>query len=116
MKMNHRHHIALLASVILFTPFCQAMAAPCNDKDTNAIDKTIMVYVKKNTAISTDSVKIMAQNCVATYAAATVHPVDGATDDAKVYLHKIDKNWKVIAFGTDFDEKVLSALPEELKK
>lgn len=87
----------------------------CGLSDVKSIQNVILVYVAKNTAIATNNVAIQSEKCVGSYASAIVHPIDTSTDDAKVYLHKSNKQWAVIAFGSDFDEKQLDNVPQALK-
>ena len=87
----------------------------CNNSDAAHIKEVIVRYVIKNTAIVADNVEVKSEKCIGYHASAMVHPIEPVTDDAKVFLRKDNHDWRVIAFGTDFDEKLLAKFPKELR-
>lgn len=114
-----RHTIFMIVTLFLtLLSLSKAQPAdryPCSQRDAKAIETAIMEYVKTNTAVSPDHVKIMSEKCVSDYASAVVHPINQVTDDAMVYLHKTNNRWNVLSLGTAFDEKFLSQLPKALR-
>src|SRR3990167_5518716 len=85
----------------------------CSNSDVTHMKQAILRYVIKNTLIAADDVEVKSEKCIGYHATAVVHPIKSETDDAKAYLRKDNHDWRVIAFGTDFDEKLLAKFPKE---
>lgn len=87
---------------------------PCAPNKVKEINRAIKNYIVK-TDVSSKDVTIAAKKCVGNYAYAEVTPNKPITDTAMVYLHKEGKGWKVMNWGTSFDEAFLAKLPKELR-
>lgn len=88
---------------------------PCARADAQQIRVAIFAYLNKDSAIAAKDVTLLSERCVSAYASAIVHPVKPITDDALVYLHKVNGHWQVMTLGTSFDEEFLAQLPKELR-
>ncbi|KTD44402.1 hypothetical protein [Legionella parisiensis] len=86
----------------------------CTPNNVKEINRAIKSYIVK-TAVSSKDVTISAKKCVGNYAYVEVAPNKPITDTAMVYLHKEGKGWKVMNWGTSFDEAFLAKLPKELR-
>lgn len=111
-----RKMIVLLA--LLLSSFSYADKVknyPCDSTDSQAIKSVLKVYIDKNSAIHSNDVRIGGLQCAKSYAVAKVYPKKPVTDVATAYLHFEKNKWQVMAFGTAFEEELLSRLPTELK-
>lgn len=108
----------ILLMLFIFTSICQAKTLTkfhCNQKDSAAIETTIKRYLDTNSAVSSHDVTILSKRCVGSYASAIVHPKKPITDQAIVYLHKMNNRWKVMSLGTAFDDKFLAQFPKGIR-
>lgn len=113
--INQLFKIILLSLVYISCSLCYANSASnnsCNKKDAKKIDAAVMNYIATKTEIPPNEVTVIDKRCSASYASAILHPKKPVTDDATVYLHKLNHDWQVMLLGTSFDEKFLAQLPK----
>lgn len=110
--------IMVFSVLLMWTMLGQAETArkyPCARAEAQQIRVAIFAYLNKDSAVAAKDVTLLSERCVSAYASAIVHPVKPITDDALVYLHKVNGHWQVMTLGTSFDEEFLAQLPKELR-
>jgi len=107
---------ASLVSLLLITAICPAHASTkCSKGDAKALVATSMAYITQQSAVAPDNIKIVSLKCASSYGSAIAHPIKPVTDDAVIYLHKVNNQWEVMSMGTSFDEEFLAKIPKELQ-
>jgi len=109
--------LASILTMFLLVSFgtIQAQSVTCEKEDKQQLDVAIFNYLKTHTAVPANSVTLLSKQCVMPYAVAIVHPVKPITDDAVIYLQKVDDQWQVMDMGTSFDDDFLAKLPAQLR-
>lgn len=94
------------------------IAYPCSAKDKQAITSAINYELDHgSSAIPSSHVKIMHEQCIKHFASAIIHPKKNETDNALVYLQKVNDKWKVLTLGTDFGDSLDKLhIPKELQE
>lgn len=87
----------------------------CTAADKNAIEVAIKNYMNKTQVMDYSAVTIASKQCSNGYAKATSHPIKPTTDDATIYLKKVNGSWQVLDYGTDFAPDFLAKIPKELR-
>lgn len=89
---------------------------PCSKEASKAITTTIQYYLDHgHSAIPSSHAEILHQQCLNHFASAVVHAKKHETDDAIVYLQQVNKEWKVLILGTDFDSLNKLNIPKKLQ-
>lgn len=101
MKYFWKSLVILLALIVWHSSF--AASNNLNNSTKSAITRTILVYIKKHTAIPVSSIKItnVVQNN--NYVRANVVPSDPVVDPAIAFLKYTNNHWRVLSLGTAFD-------------
>lgn len=108
--------LIFIALPLLFLSNVYALTANiCRPIDQKKIELAIKNYLNTTQAIQYEQITVSSKNCFNDYARATLHPKTTMTDDAVVYLKKINSNWQVIAVGTRFEPDFMKKIPQQLK-
>jgi len=102
----------------MFGLVCQAQSDnkyPCDKIDLKKIRIAILDYVIKNSIFSANEISLTSEQCVSSYASATVHPIKPVTDDSIIYLRLVNNQWTVVGMGTSFDDAFLAKIPKALR-
>lgn len=101
-----RFLIKIIFIFLIATPMSQAqnkIKYPCSLNDKRELIAAINSYLDHgNSAISSKQVEIRQEQCLNNFASAIIHPKKNETDNAIVYLQKVNKKWNVLILGTDF--------------
>lgn len=107
--------------VVIFTLFScvtQAYALnknTCRPMDNKKIESAVKDYLGTNNNISYNDIVVLSKQCAQGFARATIHPKQPTTEDATIYLNKINGRWQVMNYGTDFSPEFLAKIPAALK-
>lgn len=88
----------------------------CLAQDKTVIESVIKRYIDLHSPVSSREITIQLVGCQKSYAKVVITPHKPITDPAIAFLHKNNNQWKLIGFGTSFDESLLKQIPAGLKK
>lgn len=87
----------------------------CRSVDNKKIESVIKEYLGTNNNISYNDIVVLTKQCAQGFARATIHPKQPTTEDATIYLNKVNGRWHVMNYGTDFSPEFLAKIPAALK-
>ena len=80
---------------------------PCSENDKKEMTTVIQYTLDHgNSAIPSSGANIMHEQCLNNFASAMIHAKKNETDNAIVYLQKVNGKWKVLTLGTDFGDSL----------